>query len=148
MLFDYSNVAALLPHSGVMVLLDKVLAFDGKSLTAELTVRADGLLGNGLRVPAWAGIEYMAQAVGAYAGVKSLLAGEPVRLGYLLGTRRYHCNVPDFTPGLILTVKVTNVIQDDKLGVFDCRIDGDGVEISANLNVYQPHTDTFTSPQI
>ena len=40
---------------------------------------------------AWVGLEYMAQAIGAYAGYTARLRGEPVRIGYLLGTRRYEC---------------------------------------------------------
>lgn len=144
---DFTDVAALIPHSGAMVLLDKVTGYDGTSLTAELTVRNDGLLGNEDGIPAWAGIEYMAQAVGAYAGIRSILAGEPIKLGYLLGTRRYTGNVAAIAVGTPLTVRITNIIQDEKLGVFDCLIVGDGIEITANLNVYQPPLNTVLMPQ-
>jgi predicted hotdog family 3-hydroxylacyl-ACP dehydratase len=139
-LIDLSDIAGLLPHSGRMVLLDKIVEFGSESLTAELIVRDDGLLGDETGVPAWAGIEYMAQAVGAYAGIKSKLAGEPIRLGYLLGTRRYSSNVSRFAVGTALTVQVINLIQDETLGVFDCRIRGDTIEVNANLNVYRPPT--------
>lgn len=135
---DYSDVAGLIPHSGQMVLLDSILEFDGDGLIAELVVRNDGLFGDANGVPAWAGIEYMAQAVGAYAGIKSKLAGEPIKLGYLLGTRRYFSNVPSFSIGTALTVQIKTIIEDEKLGVFDCSIRGTGIEVTANLNVYQP----------
>jgi predicted hotdog family 3-hydroxylacyl-ACP dehydratase len=125
-----------------MVLLDKVVEFDSLGLTAELTVRNDGLLGDEYGIPAWAGIEYMAQAVGAFAGISSILAGEPIKLGYLLGTRRYTSNVAAISVGTALTVQIKTIIQDEKLGVFDCKIWGDGVELTANLNVYQPPFDT------
>jgi predicted hotdog family 3-hydroxylacyl-ACP dehydratase len=132
-------VAELLPHTGDMVLLDRVVDCDGQGLTAELTVRGDGLLGGDHEsVPAWIGIEYMAQTVAAYAGMQARLAGEPVRIGFLLGTRRYSSNVAAFKAGAVLTVRAIKVIQDDGLGVFDCRITGDGIEVTANLNVYQP----------
>lgn len=137
-LIDYTDIAGLIPHKGRMVLLDRVVEFDGQALTAEMIVRNDGLFGNEHSIPAWAGIEYMAQAVGAYAGIKSRLAGEPIKLGYLLGTRRYNSNVSSFTVGAKLTIQVKNIIQDDKLGVFECSITGDDTEVSANLNVYQP----------
>lgn len=146
-LIDFANVAALIPHSGAMVLLDKVTGYDGASLTAELTVRNDGLFGDEDSIPAWVGIEYMAQAVGAYAGIRSILAGEPIKLGYLLGTRRYTGNVAAISVGTPLTVRITNIIQDEKLGVFDCLILGEGIEITANLNVYQPPLDTVLMPQ-
>jgi predicted hotdog family 3-hydroxylacyl-ACP dehydratase len=137
-LIDYNDVASLIPHSGRMVLLDRIVEFDGNNLTAEMTVRDDGLFGNEKDIPAWAGIEYMAQAVAAYAGIKSKLAGEPIKLGYLLGTRRYNSNISSFSVGAALTIHIKNIIQDDRLGVFDCSIWGDGIEVTANLTVYQP----------
>lgn len=132
------DVADLIPHSGSMVLLDRIIDYDDQGLTAELVVRGDGLLGDDKAVPAWAGIEYMAQAIAAYAGVMARRVGEPIRLGFLLGTRRYNSNVAVFKVGAILTIRVKKIMQDDNLGVFDCRIMGDGVDVAANLNVYQP----------
>ncbi len=132
-------IAELLPHTGAMVLLDRVLSYDDNMLTAELTVRGDGLLpGDQTSVPAWVGIEYMAQTIGAHVGIKAKQAGEPIRLGFLLGTRRYNSNVASLAVGSRLTVTVEKIMQDEQLGVFECRIRGENVEIAANLNVYQP----------
>jgi predicted hotdog family 3-hydroxylacyl-ACP dehydratase len=133
------QVADLLPHTGNMVLLDSVSSFDEHGLTARLQVRSKGLLpGNPSCVPAWFGIEYMAQAVAAYAGIQDKQAGQPIKLGFLLGTRHYHSNVAALTEGTELLVSVEKIIQDDALGVFDCRITGDNIDITAKLNVYQP----------
>ncbi|WP_340122256.1 hotdog family protein [Methylobacter svalbardensis] len=131
-------VAELIPHAGSMVLLDRIIDYDDQGLTAELVVRGDGLLGDDQSVPAWVGIEYMAQTIAAYAGVMAKKVNEPIRLGFLLGTRRYRSNVAAFKVGSTLTIRVKNIMQDDNLGVFDCRILGEGVEVTANLNVYQP----------
>jgi predicted hotdog family 3-hydroxylacyl-ACP dehydratase len=131
-------VAELIPHSGEMVWLDRIVDCDEQGLTAELVVRGDGLLSDGPTVPAWAGIEYMAQTIAAYVGVKAKQANEPIRLGFLLGTRFYNSNVAAFKVGAMLTIRVEKIIQDDGLGVFECRILGEGVDITANLNVYQP----------
>ncbi|MFI3188554.1 3-hydroxylacyl-ACP dehydratase [Crenothrix sp. D3] len=137
-----TDIAELIPHSGRMVLLDRIIDFDELSLSAELTVRNDGLLGDANSVPAYAGIEYMAQAIAAYAGIQAKQVGEPIKIGFLLGTRRYTSNVGSFAVGTMLTLQVTKIIQDDKLGVFDCKIHGAGIEITANLNVYQPSIET------
>lgn len=133
-LFD---AAELLPHSGGMIWVDKVLAWDEDSVTAELTVRGDALFDEGDSVPAWAGVEYMAQTVGLYAGLQAKRAGESIKLGFLLGTRRFETNVPEFRIGSILTVRAEKVMQDEHLAVFDCRITGGQVIASAVLNVYQ-----------
>jgi len=133
-----NDVTDLIPHTGDMVLLDRIVDYDDMGLTAELAVRGDGLFGDGRTVPAWVGIEYMAQTVAAYVGMKARQANEPIRMGFLLGTRRYNSNVAAFKVGATLTIRVEKIMQDDGLGVFDCRIHGEGVEVTANLNVYQP----------
>ena len=132
------NISDLLPHDGNMVLLDRVLEYDQESLVAEVVVRDDGLFGDGQTIPAWIGIEYMAQTVAAHGGMMCHLAGKPINLGFLLGTRRYTSNISDFIVGTRLTVKVHRLIEDQGLGVFVCQISGDGCDISAKLNVYQP----------
>ena len=132
------NISDLLPHDGNMVLLDRVLEYDQESLVAEVVVRDDGLFGDGQTIPAWIGIEYMAQTVAAHGGMMCHLAGKPINLGFLLGTRRYTSNISDFVVGARLTVKVHRLIEDQGLGVFICQISGDGCDLSAKLNVYQP----------
>lgn len=132
-------IAELLPHTGQMVLVDKLLSFSEHGLSAELTVRGDGLLfGDQQALPAWVGVEYMAQTIAAYVGLRAKQAGQPIRLGFLLGTRHYASNVGTLPVGTQLTVKVEKILQDEQLGVFDCRIQGDNILITAKLNVYQP----------
>ncbi|MGR8981509.1 MAG: ApeP family dehydratase [Gammaproteobacteria bacterium] len=133
-------VDELVPHAGTMLLLERVLEFEPESMVAEVIVRADGLFDDGHTVPVWLGIEYMAQTVAALGGMKRKLADQPINLGFLLGTRRYECNVDAFAVGTVLTVSVIRLIQDQGLGVFDCQITGEGVMASAQLNVYQPES--------
>lgn len=135
------EVAELVPHDGKMVLLDSVIEYDQESLVAEVAVRDDGLFGDGKTVPAWLAIEYMAQTVAAHGGMMCHLAGKPINLGFLLGTRRYNCNVSFLTVGTQLKVKVERLIQDQGLGVFLCQVSGQGVDISAKLNVYLPDSE-------
>lgn len=133
-------VEELVPHAGKMMLLHRIIEFDPEAMVAEVIVRDDGLFGDRSAVPAWVGIEYMAQTVAALGGMKRRLAGKPITLGFLLGTRRYDCNVDQFAVGAILTVSVKRLIQDQGLGVFDCQIAADGISASAKLNVYQPES--------
>lgn len=139
-MIEYS-VDELLPHSGKMMLLERVLAFDESSMTAEVIVRDDGLFGSTDAVPAWLGMEYMAQTIAAHCGMLCRLAGKPLLPGLLLGTRRYHCNVDSIAAGTELIVTVNQLVkgqdQGQGLAVFDCQISGDNVLISAQLNVYQ-----------
>lgn len=133
------DIRALLPHSGPMVLLDQVVAADADSLCAEVRLREDSLFCVDGAVGAWVGLEYMAQAIGAYAGYRARLRGEPVRIGYLLGTRHYDCQQPRFAVGSVLRIHVKRILQsEDGLASFDCRIDDEsGALASANLTVFQ-----------
>ena len=131
-------VEELVPHTGKMVLLNRIIEFDEENMVAEVIVRADGLFGEGNTVPGWLGIEYMAQTIAAFGGMKRRLAGKALNLGFLLGSRRYVCNVGTFAVGSILTVTVKSLVEEQGLGVFDCHISAEGISASAKLNVYQP----------
>jgi predicted hotdog family 3-hydroxylacyl-ACP dehydratase len=88
----------------------------------------------------------MAQACGAYAGLKALERGEPVRVGFLLGTRRYEVRVPWLRLGDSMIVSVSEIYRDTQMGAFECRIERQGELVAtAQLSVYQP--EDVQSPQ-
>jgi predicted hotdog family 3-hydroxylacyl-ACP dehydratase len=81
----------------------------------------------------------MAQSVAAYAGCQARVKGEAVELGFLLGTRKFECNVEHFPIGSELIIHAQRSLQDDSgMGVFECHLSGPGIEASARLNVYRP----------
>jgi predicted hotdog family 3-hydroxylacyl-ACP dehydratase len=106
-------------------------------------IHAGSMLTGADGVGAWVGIEYMAQAVAAHAGWLALQRGEEVKVGFLLGSRKYEASVPVFAPGSVLHVHVHRVLQaENGLGAFECRIDVvDGVQsaATATVTVFQPH---------
>ena len=135
------DIDQLIPHSGNMILIDRLLEADDDSATAELTVINDQRFsGPADQVPAWVGIEYMAQTIAAWAGYKAHCHQVPLRLGFLLGSRRYTCNTPAFECGTTLTITIEKVFDEDSgLASFNCAIQGSNVEAHANLNVFQPN---------
>ncbi|WP_158933104.1 hotdog family protein [Acidisphaera sp. S103] len=132
-------VADLLPHAGAAVLLDEVIDCTDTGLSACVTISPDAAFYQDGGVPAHVGIEYMAQACGAFSGARALRAGESPRIGFLLGTRRYLATRAWFPDGARLVVTVDLVYRDDEVGVFDCRI-GSGGEVlaTARLTVAEP----------
>ena len=92
-------IEELVPHTGPMCLLDRVIDAGDEHLVAEVTIRADDLFADGGAVGAWVGIEYMAQAVAAWAGWRARVQGGAPKIGLLLGTRDYrslpHRPMPD-----------------------------------------------------
>lgn len=151
------NPALLLPHSGKMVLLERICRYDAHSLYAEAAVNAGHiLLADGAdSLPAYLAAEIMAQGVAAWAGAHALDAGETVRLGFLLGTRKLNLHYAEIPVGTQLEVSVVQSWQDENgMGVFDCelrcRTPAAGHEtampagsllVSGAMNVYSPRSE-------
>lgn len=129
------------PHRGAMLLLDRLLAADDETAVAEVTVPQGGLFVHDAGMPAWVGIEYMAQTVAAWAGWRARQKGGAVQIGFLLGSRRYETAQAFFAPGTRLTVSVRcELMGDNGLGMFDCRIEADGEKelATARISVFEP----------
>ncbi len=137
-------VASLLPHAGNMILLDTVIRYDADSLTAHAVIRPGPYSLPDGSLPPWLGMELMAQAVGAWAGCQARQANESVKLGFLLGTRRYECQEASLPAGAALTVRVERgLIDASGMSVFECELrDDTRVLARARLNVYQPSDPT------
>lgn len=139
---DMPTLEDILPHRPPMILLTALLAYDTESARCMTRISADSpFFDAGMNaVPAYIGVEYMAQAIAACAGAKALDGSGSVKLGFLLGTRRYAPAVSLFPNGAELIIDVREVLQDDSgLGVYECSIHcQDEHWVSANLNVFQP----------
>ena len=133
-------LAELLPHAGDMILIDQVLSFDEEQIHTRMTVKPGGLFNReDGSLPAWVGIELMAQTVAAFAGCRAREEGRAVELGFLLGSRKFECNVDHFPVGSELTLHGRRSLEDDNgMGVFECHIDAPGIHASARLNVFKP----------
>lgn len=139
-------IAEVVPHAGEMILLDSIEAIEAERIVCMRTVRADSLFvdADG-SLPAWVGVELMAQSIAAWAGCRARADGQPVQLGFLLGTRQYACNVDAFPPGSRLCVEAVRSFHDEHgMGVFTCSIDAPGIRANARLTVYRPrNADAF-----
>ena len=133
-------MADLVPHAGRMRLLDTAIDGDAESLRARVEIRVDSLFFNGLGVGAWVGIEYMAQAVAAWAGWRARLAGGMPKVGFLLGSRRFECSRGQFLLGEVLVVEAHRQFQaDNGLSHFECTLAIAGQQVaSAALTVFEP----------
>ena len=137
-------IEQLVPHRGRMGMLASAFAGEGDRLRAELTISAADIFfdsqGPGSGVGAWVGIEYMAQAVAAWAGSQARREGRAPKIGFLLGSRRYQSSRSAFALGERLIIHVQREFQaDNGLGQFDCRIEIAGETVaSAHLTVFGP----------
>ena len=137
--FSYP-IEALLPQSRSMVLLDRVVEAGDEHIVVELTVRDDGLFSSPEHtVPAWVGLEYMAQSVAAFSGFHKKRRGESIQLGFLLGTRYFKSDVDHFPCGTLLRVRAEKIIEAaNDMSVFDCTLEGANILATSKLNVLLP----------
>jgi len=129
------------PHRAPMLLLERLLAADDDSALAEVIVQQDGLFLQDAGMPSWVGMEYMAQTVAAWAGWRARQKGQAVKIGFLLGSRRYEASQAFFAPGARLHVSVRcELLGANGLGMFDCRIHAEGgAEVAnARISVFEP----------
>lgn len=143
-------IEQVLPHAHPMILLDSFTEAGAEHAVCTVNISAQSPFFDlaSRSVPAYVGIEYMAQTIAAYAGAHKLTAGNSVRLGFLLGCRKYQPVVPAFAEGAELVVSVSKVVMDESgLSVFDCQImQQSTILVSAKLNVFEPdnHRDWLT----
>jgi predicted hotdog family 3-hydroxylacyl-ACP dehydratase len=103
----------------------------------SLFVQADG------GVPAWVGLEYMAQCVAAHGGLLARARGEPVKVGFLIGCRRLEFLTPGYRVGQSLIAVARHVWGQGELASFACRLAdarGGAVLVEGQLSVVLPDT--------
>jgi len=121
-----------------MTVIDRLVEYDPQRSVATVTVTEQSPFFVATGVPAWVGIEYMAQTIAARAGYQARLRGEPPPIGFLLGTRAYRSELHEFPLGVTLTIAAEPIIVDPQLGAFQCSIATDRVIATAVVNIYQP----------
>lgn len=134
----------LLAHREPMILIDDYdeASFSEAGLTTEVTIRQsdvffDAHLGG---TPPCTALEYMAQSVAAYVGLRALQAGETPTLGFVLGSRALKLDLPCFAEGHRYTIHVAPQFSDQQFAAFETTIFNPAGETVATaiLNVFRP----------
>jgi predicted hotdog family 3-hydroxylacyl-ACP dehydratase len=119
----YPPVAEVLPHAGAMVLLSRIVRHaDDQTVCAVDVSPASAFHVPGHGVPAWVGVEYMAQCIAAHGGLRARATREPVPVGVLLGSRAIEFHVDGFATGRRLHVDARRVWGRSELFAFACAV--------------------------
>lgn len=135
------KVEEVVPHKPPMSLLRHVIRYDSDSTVCDIRIERNTLFLEAGRVDSWIGLEYMAQAVAAYAGMGSRKQGKPPDIGFWLGTRRADFFTNGYCLGQTLHVTARHVWGEGELFSFDCSITdaANGRCLAkAQLNVFRP----------
>ncbi len=137
----FPEIETLLPQRGTMLLLDRVTAFTNETLSAEYRVRGDAWYADSnARMPAWIGLELMAQTMAAHAALSAQHHGRPPQPGVLLGSRQYQAFCAAFEANTVLKVEVQQILAlADGNQAYDCALwQGNELAAKAVLKVFQP----------
>jgi len=125
-MFENDEMLSIMPHRGRMLLLTKVNGYDLKNETieAEYHLTEDCLFYDpaAFGVPAWVGFEFIAQTVSAFKGIKTLIRGDPVKIGFVLGVSKMHIGPSFFKTGSILVIKAKESENMDPLYIYTGEI--------------------------
>lgn len=133
-------IETYVPHRDTMLLIKQLKAADSESAVTELRIPRDSPFMENGSVPSWIAIEYMAQTIAAWAGYQAVQENRPVRIGFLLGTRKFEAHQPHLRVGSLIRVEARCELQGDNgLGMFDCRAwEGDTLIAQAQISVFEP----------
>lgn len=139
------DIEHLVRHRGTMLLIDRLVeASESHAIGEVLVSENSSFYRSGCGVPAYVGLEYMAQTVAAFDGARRVETGEPPAIGFLLGTRRYKAERNYFEAGELLSVRAEMVFSENGMASFDCAISVEGEpRASAMLNVYRPEDGAY-----
>ena len=134
------GVHDLVPHRGPMSLLDRIDGYGDDWLRASVEIQPGNLFATADGVPAWVGIEYMAQAASAFGGIEQVQRGEPPSIGLLIGARYYRSMVEVFPFGARLDVLAKIALRDtEDFAAYDCTLTSAGTRLAeCVLKAYRP----------
>lgn len=130
-------------HKPPMRLVEELIDSDDSSVTTALLIRRESTFYDKTLqgVPAWVGLEYMAQTAGVWVGMDDVRQQRPVELGFLVSARQYQALRPVFPLGERFVVTITKEFGDGDIVVFSgtiCAASGE-TYATANFTAYRPH---------
>ena len=137
----FPAVDDVLPHRGTMRLVDEIVACDDEAVAVLANVDPQAWYADAQgAMPAWIGIELMAQAIAAHVGLIAMRAGGRARPGVLLGASRYEAHVCSFAPGEQLRIEAKELLKSEEgHGAYECTISADDRCLAqAVVKVFQP----------
>jgi predicted hotdog family 3-hydroxylacyl-ACP dehydratase len=128
-----SEIRTLIPHSGLMCLLDSVSEWDDRSIICISNTHRDPAnpLRRDGRLSAVHAFEYAAQAVAVHGGLRARSAGVTASPGYLAAlrdARLYVIRLDDVTSPL--RICANRLFADRANAVYECRVSAGDVPLA------------------
>jgi predicted hotdog family 3-hydroxylacyl-ACP dehydratase len=127
------EIRTLIPHSGVMCLLDEVMQWDDRSIVCITNTHRDSAnpLRRGGRLSALHAFEYGAQAAAVHGGLRARAVGTRAAPGYLASLREGQLHVARLDHiHLPLRICATRLFGDRANTVYECLISAANVVVA------------------
>ena len=128
-----AEIRTLIPHSGLMCLLDEVTQWDDRSITCVSNTHRDPAnpLRRGGHLSALHAFEYGAQAAAVHGGLHGRSVGTTAPPGYLAALRdaRLHvARLDDIRSPLY--IRANRLFGDGANTIYECRVSADNVPLA------------------
>jgi predicted hotdog family 3-hydroxylacyl-ACP dehydratase len=137
-----NDVSRYIPHRPPMILIDAIDSYSEESVatTTRITLHSPFYSHADDGVPAWVGLEYMAQTAAVWVGLDDERYGRAVEPAFLVSARSFEAAVPVFTTGETLLTEVRVQLRDGEIVAFVGRIiNGEGeLRAEAQFTAYRP----------
>lgn len=139
---DKYPIESLVKHRRGMLLIDRLISHSDNGVVVEVDITPNSSFLQDGHVPAWIGVEYAAQGVAVYAGLRDHLNFRENKVGLLLSCRNYKVQRSRFMLGETLSIRVEEEFSDGQMGAYNCTIHDANQEMiaSVSLNAYVPET--------
>jgi predicted hotdog family 3-hydroxylacyl-ACP dehydratase len=141
MRINKADIRRLIPHSGLMCLLDEVIQWDDQSITCISNTHRDPA--NPLRrdghLSALHAFEYGAQAAAVHGGLHARSVGTTARPGYLAALRDARLHVLRLDDiSLPLQIRANRLFGDGANTIYECRVSATDLPIAeARITIVQ-----------
>lgn len=137
-----NNLILNLPHSGVMVLIDKVVSVDKESACTKSIIKDCVFVENG-KFDSYQIIEIMAQTLGIYKNYHE--KNNSSRIAFLVGSRKFNIYRSFLNIGEEIEIIAKLSMQDENgFGLYDCQAwCGNELVANAVLSVLNPDKEMF-----
>lgn len=140
---DKAEIRTLIPHAGLMCLLDSVLTWDDESIlcTSETHRDPDNPLRRQGRLLALHAFEYGAQAAGVHGGLRARSVGAAAPPFYLAALRDAHLQVTRLdNVDSPLEIRAQRVFGDGSNAIYECHVSADDALLADARITFMPRT--------
>jgi predicted hotdog family 3-hydroxylacyl-ACP dehydratase len=136
-----AEIRTLIPHSGLMCLLDEVIQWDDRSITCVSNTHRDPAnpLRRDGRLSALHAFEYGAQAAAVHGGLRARSVGAIAPPGYLAALRDARLHVASLDDiRCVMQVHALRLFGDGANTVYECRVSARDLPIAeARITIVQ-----------